>query len=194
MGSAPFLGGGFGHFYDYAPEKIEYAINRFAMETKRQLDVLDRRLEDNEYLAGPTIRSPTSRSGHGMGACAGRSLWRQRHFLAPKSYEHVKRWTEQIAARPAVKRGRIVNRYPAIPQATPRAPRRIRFRHSDAGQARAGGRERRRQGRRDLTAMRPRPRARSVVCSGDCVRLVSVSCAKASTKGISSAPFKPCGS
>ncbi len=111
MGSAPYLGGGFGHFYNYAPEKIEYAINRFAMETKRQLDVLDRRLKDNDYLAGKeyTIADIAVWPWYG-GLAKGLLYGDSGTFLDVQSYKNVQRWTAQIAARPAVKRGRIVNR------------------------------------------------------------------------------------
>jgi GST-like protein len=111
MGSAPYLGGGFGHFYHYAPEKIEYAINRFAMETKRQMDVLDRRLKDNEYLAGTeyTIADMAVWPWYG-GLAQGLLYGDSATFLDVQSYRNVQRWTAQIAARPAVKRGRMVNR------------------------------------------------------------------------------------
>ena len=111
MGSAPYLGGGFGHFYNYAPEKIEYAINRFAMETKRQLDVLDHRLKDNDYLAGKeyTIADIAVWPWYG-GLAKGLLYGDSGTFLDVQSYKNVQRWTAQIGARPAVKRGRIVNR------------------------------------------------------------------------------------
>ena len=111
MGSAPYLGGGFGHFYHYAPEMIEYAINRFAVETKRQMDVLNRRLQDNEYLAGKeyTIADIAVWPWYG-GLAEGRLYGDSATFLDVQSYKNVQRWTAQIAARPAVKRGRIVNR------------------------------------------------------------------------------------
>ena len=110
MGSAPYLGGGFGHFYAYAPVKIEYAIDRFAMETKRQLDVLDRRLADNEYVAGPeyTIADMAIWPWYG-GLVQGR-LYEAGEFLSVQDYRHVRRWADAIGGRPAVKRGRIVNR------------------------------------------------------------------------------------
>jgi GSH-dependent disulfide-bond oxidoreductase len=110
MGSAPYLGGGFGHFYAYAPLKIEYAIDRFAMETKRQLDVLDRRLADNEYMAGPeyTIADIAIWPWYG-GLVQGR-LYEAGEFLSVQDYRHVRRWADAIGERPAVKRGRIVNR------------------------------------------------------------------------------------
>jgi GSH-dependent disulfide-bond oxidoreductase len=110
VGSAPYLGGGFGHFYAYAPLKIEYAIDRFAMETKRQLDVLDRRLADNEYMAGPeyTIADMAIWPWYG-GLVQGR-LYEAGEFLSVQDYRHVRRWADAIGERPAVKRGRIVNR------------------------------------------------------------------------------------
>lgn len=111
MGSAPYLGGGFGHFYAYAPTKIEYAIDRFAMETKRQLDVLDRRLAESEYLAGPdyTIADIAVFPWYG-GLAQGLLYGDSAEFLDVKSYKHLQRWTAAIAARPTVKRGRMVNR------------------------------------------------------------------------------------
>ena len=111
MGSAPYLGGGFGHFYAYAPEKIEYAIDRFAMETKRQMDVLDRRLAESEYLAGPdyTIADMAVWPWYG-GLALGRMYNDSATFLSVHEYEHVQRWAKAIDARPAVKRGRMVNR------------------------------------------------------------------------------------
>ncbi len=110
MGSAPYLGGGFGHFYSYAPEKWEYPINRFAMETKRQLDVLDRHLADNEYMCGAeyTIADMAIWAWYGQ-LVLGR-LYSAGEFLEVKAYKNVLRWAEQIDARPAVKRGRMVNR------------------------------------------------------------------------------------
>ena len=110
MGSAPYLGGGFGHFYAYAPTKIEYAIDRFAMEVKRQLDVLDRRLGESEYLAGPdyTIADMAVWPWYGLLAKGG--AYEAGEFLQVADYKNVNRWTDQIAARPAVKRGRMVNR------------------------------------------------------------------------------------
>ena len=110
MGSAPYLGGGFGHFYAYAPVRIEYAIDRFAMETKRLLDVLDRRLADNEYVAGSeyTIADMAIWPWYG-GLVQGR-LYEAGEFLSVQDYRHVRRWADAIGGRPAVKRGRIVNR------------------------------------------------------------------------------------
>ena len=110
MGSAPFLGGGFGHFYAYAPEKWEYPINRYAMETKRQLDVLDRNLTDREYLSGAdyTIADMATYPWYGQMVLTG--LYDAKEFLQVESYTHVVRWAEAIHNRPAVKRGRKVNR------------------------------------------------------------------------------------
>jgi GST-like protein len=110
MGSAPFLGGGFGHFYAYAPTKIEYAIDRFAMESKRLLDVLDKRLAVSEYLAGPdyTIADIAAWPWYG-GMVQGR-LYNAAEFLSVHEYTHVRRWAEAIAKRPAVERGARVNR------------------------------------------------------------------------------------
>ncbi|WP_457091749.1 glutathione-dependent disulfide-bond oxidoreductase [Microvirga sp. P5_D2] len=110
MGSAPYLGGGFGHFYAYAPVKIEYAIDRFAMETKRLLDILDKRLADNEYVAGAeyTIADMAIWPWYG-GLVQGR-LYEAGEFLSVQEYRHVRRWADTISGRPAVKRGRIVNR------------------------------------------------------------------------------------
>ena len=110
MGSAPYLGGGFGHFYAYAPIKIEYAIDRFAMEVKRQLDVLDRRLADNEYLAGDEYTIADMAVWPWYGALVKGLVYEAGEFLSVHEYKHVQRWTNQIAARPAVKRGRMVNR------------------------------------------------------------------------------------
>ena len=111
MGSAPFLGGGFGHFFAYAPEKIEYAINRYAMESKRQLDVLDRQLADNEYVAGDEYSIADMAIWPWYGAVAlDRAYEGAAEFLDAESYGNVLRWAKQIDARPAVKRGRIVNR------------------------------------------------------------------------------------
>ena len=111
MGSAPFLGGGFGHFYAYAPTKIKYAIDRYAMETKRQLDVLDRRLADNEYIAGPeyTIADIAIWPWYG-GLVKGWQYGDAATFLSTHEYRNVNRWADQIFARPAVTRGRKVNR------------------------------------------------------------------------------------
>jgi GSH-dependent disulfide-bond oxidoreductase len=110
MGSAPYLGGGFGHFYAYAPTKIEYAIDRFAMEVKRQLDVLDRRLADNEYLAGPDYTIADIAVWPWYGGLVKGLLYGGGEFLSVQDYKNVQRWTDAIAKRPGVKRGRIVNR------------------------------------------------------------------------------------
>ncbi len=110
MGSAPFLGGGFGHFYAYAPTKIEYAIDRYAMEVKRQMDVLDRRLAETEYLAGPEYTIADMAVWPWYGSLAKGLLYEGGEFLSVQDYKNVLRWTDQIAERPAVKRGRMVNR------------------------------------------------------------------------------------
>ena len=110
MASGPFLGGGFGHFYAYAPFKIEYAIDRFAMEVKRQLDVLDRRLAQSRYLAGPeyTIADIAVWSWYGM--LVRGDLYQAAEFLSVQEYVNVRRWADQLAERPAVQRGSVVNR------------------------------------------------------------------------------------
>lgn len=110
MGSAPYLGGGFGHFYAYAPVKIEYAIDRYAMEVKRQLDVLDRRLAETAYLAGDDYTIADIATWPWYGGMAKGVLYEAGEFLQVQDYTNVQRWTEAIAARPAVKRGRMVNR------------------------------------------------------------------------------------
>jgi GST-like protein len=110
MGSAPYLGGGFGHFYAYAPAKFEYAINRFAMETKRQLDVLDRRLADSAYLAGKDYTIADIAVWPWYGGLVKGLLYGAGEFLSVQDYTNVQRWADQIAARPAVQRGRMVNR------------------------------------------------------------------------------------
>jgi GSH-dependent disulfide-bond oxidoreductase len=110
MGSAPYLGGGFGHFYAYAPTKIEYAIDRFAMEVKRQLDVLNRRLADNEYLAGDQYSIADIAVWPWYGGLAQGLLYGAGEFLNVQEYTHVQRWTNAIARRPAAQRGRMVNR------------------------------------------------------------------------------------
>jgi GST-like protein len=111
MGSAPFLGGGFGHFYAYAPVKIEYAIDRYAMETKRQMDVLERRLAESEYIAGPEYTIADMAIWPWYGALAKGLIYGDAGtFLAVHEYPHVIAWADKLAARPAVKRGRIVNR------------------------------------------------------------------------------------
>jgi len=115
MGSAPYLGGGFGHFYAYAPFKIEYAINRFAMETKRQLDVLDRRLAESAYLAGNDYTIADIAVWPWYGGLAKGLLYGAGEFLAVQDYKNVQRWADEIGKRPAVKRGRIVNRLQGDP-------------------------------------------------------------------------------
>ncbi len=110
MGSAPYIGGGFGHFYAYAPTKIEYAIDRFAMEAKRQLDVLDRRLAEVEYLAGDQYTIADIAVWPWYGGLAQGLQYEAGAFLQVETYENLQRWTKQIAERPAVQRGRMVNR------------------------------------------------------------------------------------
>jgi GSH-dependent disulfide-bond oxidoreductase len=110
MGSAPYLGGGLGHFYAYAPTKIEYAIDRFAMEVKRQLDVLDRHLAENEYMVGKDYTIADIAIWPWYGALAKGLLYSAGEFLQVQDYKNVQRWTNAIGERPAVKRGRMVNR------------------------------------------------------------------------------------
>ncbi|MGB3067591.1 MAG: glutathione-dependent disulfide-bond oxidoreductase [Ottowia sp.] len=110
MGSAPFLGGGFGHFYAYAPLKIEYAIDRYAMEVKRQLDVLDRRLAESPYLAGDEYSIADIAVWPWYGALVKGQIYEAGEFLQVQEYTHVLRWTDAIAKRPAAQRGRMVNR------------------------------------------------------------------------------------
>ena len=110
MGSAPYLGGGFGHFYAYAPEKIEYAIDRFAMEVKRQLDVLDRRLAESEYIAGSTYTIADMAIFPWYGWLAKGWLYGAGEFLAAQDYKNVHRWADALLERPGVKRGSMVNR------------------------------------------------------------------------------------
>lgn len=110
MGSAPYLGGGFGHFYAYAPLKIEYAIDRFAMEVKRQLDVLDRHLAENSYMAGEQYSIADIAIWPWYGGLVAGVLYDAAEFLQVQTYEHVNRWASDIAKRPAVQRGRMVNR------------------------------------------------------------------------------------
>ena len=110
MGSAPFLGGGFGHFYAYAPTRIEYAIDRYAMEVKRQLDVLDRHLADHEYLSGDDYSIADMAVWPWYGTLVKGQLYEAGEFLQVAEYANMLRWTEQIAQRPAVRRGRMVNR------------------------------------------------------------------------------------
>ena len=140
MGSAPYLGGGFGHFYAYAPTKIEYAIDRFAMEAKRQLDVLDRRLAESEYVAGNDYTIADIAIWPWYGGLAKGVLYGAGEFLTVQEYKNVRRWADAIGARPAVQawaNGQPRAGRPCEPAA--RAPRRRRFRHQDAGQA--GGSE-----------------------------------------------------
>ena len=110
MGSAPYLGGGFGHFYKYAPEKFEYPIDRFTMETKRQLDVLDRHLADHAYMCGDEFTIADMAIWPWYGALVLGRLYDAAEFLDAESYTNVMRWAKEIDARPAVKRGRMVNR------------------------------------------------------------------------------------
>ncbi|HEY6430412.1 MAG TPA: glutathione-dependent disulfide-bond oxidoreductase [Acetobacteraceae bacterium] len=110
MGSAPYLGGGFGHFYAYAPTKIEYAIDRFTMETKRLLDVLDKRLADHQYLAGDVYTIADMASWPWYGGLVKFGQYGAAEFLSVQNYKHVNRWADMIASRPAVQRGRMVNR------------------------------------------------------------------------------------
>ena len=110
MGSVPFLGGGFGHFYAYAPEKYEYPINRYAMEVKRQLDVLDKTLESRPYLAGDDYSIADMASHPWYGMLVAGSLYAAQEFLEVSSYRHVLRWADEIQQRPAVQRGLRVNR------------------------------------------------------------------------------------
>jgi len=116
MGSAPYLGGGFGHFYAYAPTKIEYAIDRFAMETKRQLDVLDRRLAESEYIAGSDYTIADMAIFPWYGGLAKGLLYESAEFLAVHEYKHVNRWADMLIQRPAVRRGRMVNRLQGKPE------------------------------------------------------------------------------
>ena len=110
VGSAPYLGGGFGHFYAYAPKKIEYAIDRFAMEVKRQLDVLDRRLADSEYVAGPAYTIADMAIFPWYGGLVKGWLYDAAEFLSVHEYRNVQRWADRLLERPAVQRGRMVNR------------------------------------------------------------------------------------
>ena len=110
MGSAPYLGGGFGHFYAYAPTKIEYAIDRFGMETKRQLDVLDRRLADNEFLAGYDYTIADIAVWPWYGGLAKGWLYGAAEFLQVENYKNLQRWADTVGNRPAARRGRMVNR------------------------------------------------------------------------------------
>ena len=110
MGSAPFVGGGFGHFYHYAPTRIKYAIDRFAMETKRQLDVLDRRLAESEYIAGDDYSIADIAIFPWYGGLARFDSYNAAEFLSVQDYKHLQRWADKILERPAVQRGRMVNR------------------------------------------------------------------------------------
>ena len=110
MGSAPYLGGGFGHFYCYAPIKIEYCIDRFAMEVKRQFDVLDKQLANNEFIAGNDYSIADMAIWPWYGGVMANKVYEAAEFLQVQEYPHLMRWTEQIAARPAVQRGTMVNR------------------------------------------------------------------------------------
>ncbi len=110
MGSAPYLGGGFGHFYAYAPTKMEYPIDRFTMEVKRQLDVLDKRLADNEFIGGPDYTIADMAIFPWYGGLVRNEAYNAAEFLSTHEYTHVVRWANAIAQRPAVRRGRIVNR------------------------------------------------------------------------------------
>ncbi len=115
MGSAPFLGGGFGHFYAYAPEKIQYAIDRYAMEVKRQMDVLDRHLAENRFLAGDDYTIADMATWPWYGLLAKGYLYEAGEFLQVQTYTHVLRWADEIMARPGAKRGRMVNRVQGEP-------------------------------------------------------------------------------
>ena len=110
MGSAPYLGGGFGHFYAYAPEKIEYCIDRFTMETKRQLDVLDKQFSNHKFIAGDEYSIADIAIWPWYGALVRGDLYNAAEFLDVKSYKHIVRWADEIYSRPAVKRGSVVNR------------------------------------------------------------------------------------
>src|ERR1700754_2641166 len=115
MGSAPYLGGGFGHFYAYAPSKMEYAIDRFTMETKRQLDVLDKRLAQSEYVAGSEYTIADIAIWPWYGGLVKNRLYDAAEFLSANSYQNVQRWADTIDKRPAVQRGRMVNRVSGDP-------------------------------------------------------------------------------
>lgn len=110
MGSAPMLGGGFGHFYAYAPEKYQYPIDRYTMEVKRQLDVLDRHLAENRFMAGDEYTIADMAIHPWYGALVKNRVYEAAEFLEAHTYKNVLRWTEEIDERPAVKRGRMVNR------------------------------------------------------------------------------------
>lgn len=127
MGSAPYLGGGFGHFYAYAPTKIEYAIDRFAMEAKRQLDVLDRRLAENEFIAGDIYTIADVAIFPWYGSLAKGWQYGAADFLSVQDYTNVRRWADMLLERPAVRRERMVNRVNGEPSTQ------LRERHDDAG-------------------------------------------------------------
>jgi GST-like protein len=116
MGSAPFVGGGFGHFYAYAPEKLQYPIDRYAMETKRQLDVLERQLANKQYVAGGEYTIADMAIWPWYGGMVRGELYEAGEFLSVHEYAHVRRWADEIAARPAVIRGRKVNRVRGKPE------------------------------------------------------------------------------
>jgi GST-like protein len=116
MGSAPMLGGGFGHFYAYAPEKLEYPINRYAMEVKRQLDVLDRQLANHRYIAGDEYTIADMAIWPWYGALVVNKVYEAAEFLETHTYKNVLRWTNELAERPAVRRGRMVNRTWGAPE------------------------------------------------------------------------------
>ncbi len=115
MGSAPYLGGGFGHFYAYAPINMEYPIDRYAMEVKRQLDVLDRRLAETEYVAGESYTIADIAIFPWYGGLVKGWLYKAAEFLSVEDYKHVQRWVDMLLRRPAVKRGRMVNRFSGEP-------------------------------------------------------------------------------
>jgi GST-like protein len=115
MGSAPYIGGGFGHFYAYAPTKMQYPIDRFTMQTKRLLDVLDRRLAESEYIAGPDYTIADMAAWPWFGGLVNNWLYNAAEFLQADTYRNVRRWTDLIHARPAVQRGRMVNRITGDP-------------------------------------------------------------------------------
>ncbi len=115
MGAAPYLGGGFGHFYAYAPTKIEYAIDRFAMEVKRQLDVLDKRLAQSEFVAGNEYTVADMAIWPWYGGLAKGRIYEAAEFLSVQEYKHVQRWADLVGDRPAVRRGRMVNRVSGEP-------------------------------------------------------------------------------
>jgi GST-like protein len=116
MGSAPFVGGGFGHFYAYAPEKLEYPIDRYAMEAKRQLDVLDRQLANHRYVAGDEYSIADMAIWPWYGGLVRGELYEAGEFLSVQEYKNVRRWADEVAARPAVIRGRKVNRVRGKPE------------------------------------------------------------------------------